>query len=212
MNVTEPGADEGITFAVNVTLCPKIGSAGSRLVSVVVVEVWVNVNVAIQLRAMDSVTMPSLQSTLPLHPAKNDPAAGVPVSVTTCPKANGALQVLPQLIPAGLLVIVPLPAPSLLNDRVFGNSELKVAMQLRPVDIVTLPSVQSESPVHPAKEDPALAVAVRTTACPVTKDPLQVAPQEIPDGLLVTVPLPVPLLLTVRAWVVPLVPRNTFTT
>jgi hypothetical protein len=168
------------------------------------------VNVAIQLRAADSVTMPSLQSTSPLHPAKNDPAAGVPVRVTTCPKANDALQLLPQLIPAGLLVIVPLPAPCLLNVSVLGGTELKVAIQLRPVDIVTLPSLQSELPVHPAKEEPALAVAVRTTACPATKDPLHVAPQEIPAGLLVTVPSPVPLLLIVKSWVVPSLPRNTF--
>jgi hypothetical protein len=39
MNVTEPGADEGITFAVKVTLCPKMDAAGTTLVSVVVVEV-----------------------------------------------------------------------------------------------------------------------------------------------------------------------------
>src|SRR6266545_1873158 len=45
----------------------------------------------------------------PVHPANVEPPAGVAVRVTEVPLAKSASQVLPQLIPAGLLVTVPLP-------------------------------------------------------------------------------------------------------
>ena len=47
----------------------------------------------------------------PLHPLKMLPAAGVALSVTLVPLLSLALQVAPQLIPAGLLLIVPEPVP-----------------------------------------------------------------------------------------------------
>ena len=52
-------------------------------------------------------------------------------------------------------------------------------------------------PLQPAKEDPPAAVAVRVTLVPLLKLAVQVAPQLIPAGLEVTVPVPVPLLVTV---------------
>jgi hypothetical protein len=48
----------------------------------------------------------------PVQPVNVDPAAGVAVSVTGVPVANAAAQVEPQLMPAGLLETVPLPAPA----------------------------------------------------------------------------------------------------
>lgn len=47
----------------------------------------------------------------PLHPAKVEFALGAAVSVTWVPLVKVALQVDPQLIPEGLLVMVPLPVP-----------------------------------------------------------------------------------------------------
>lgn len=47
----------------------------------------------------------------PLHPPNFAPLVGVAVRVTEVPLENMALQVLPQLIPAGLLVTVPVPLP-----------------------------------------------------------------------------------------------------
>lgn len=47
----------------------------------------------------------------PLQPAKTDPEAGTAVSVTVVPPENDREQVVPQLMPLGLLVTVPLPAP-----------------------------------------------------------------------------------------------------
>ena len=48
----------------------------------------------------------------PDHPANVEVELGEALSVTAVPLANVVLHVLPQLIPAGLLVIVPLPAPA----------------------------------------------------------------------------------------------------
>ena len=53
----------------------------------------------------------------PLQPLKVEPASGVAVSVTLVPLLKLAEQVAPQLMPTGLLVTVPLPAPVLLTER-----------------------------------------------------------------------------------------------
>ena len=49
----------------------------------------------------------------PLHPANVEFAPGVAMSVTWVPVLNGAWQVDPQLIPEGLLIMVPVPLPDL---------------------------------------------------------------------------------------------------
>jgi hypothetical protein len=48
------------------------------------------------------------------------------------------------------------------------------------------------APPHPEKCEFAPAVAVRITCSPGLKLALQVCPQSIPDGLLVTLPTPLP--------------------
>ena len=76
---------------------------------------------------------------------------------------NGALQVEPQLMPAGLDVTEPVPVPAFATVRVFVGIKLNVAVQLRSADIVTLPSLQSVSPVQPAKREPDAGDAVSVT-------------------------------------------------
>ena len=49
----------------------------------------------------------------PDHPANTEPVPGVAVSVTGVPLANVALHAVPQLMPDGLLVTVPVPVPLL---------------------------------------------------------------------------------------------------
>jgi hypothetical protein len=60
--------------------------------------------------------MVSLQVDLPVQapdqPSKNAPLPAFAVSVTTVPDLNDALQVGAQLIPAGLLVTVPVDVPA----------------------------------------------------------------------------------------------------
>jgi hypothetical protein len=57
----------------------------------------------------------TLQVLVPVHapdqPANVEAALGAAVSVTMVPLVKFALHVAPQLIPAGLLVIVPAPVP-----------------------------------------------------------------------------------------------------
>ena len=61
---------------------------------------------------------------------------------------------------------------------------------------VTEPSLQSESPLQLLNVEPEAAVAVKVITVLVVKLAEQVEPQLIPDGLLVTVPLPFPALVT----------------
>ena len=49
----------------------------------------------------------------PDHPANVELLLGAAVSVTMVPLVKLALHIAPQLIPAGLLMIVPVPVPAL---------------------------------------------------------------------------------------------------
>jgi len=78
--------------------------------------IW-RVNKAVQVVLAFIVSVPLVQLD-PLHPAKVEPAAGVAVKVTDVPLLYVPEQVLPQLIPPGLLVTVPLPVPDFATERV----------------------------------------------------------------------------------------------
>ena len=62
---------------------------------------------------------------------------------------------------------------------------------------VQVPVPEQPPPLQPLKVEPAAGAAVRVTAVPLEYATAQVAPQEMPVGLLVTVPIPAPILLTV---------------
>jgi hypothetical protein len=117
---------------------------------------------------------------------------GVAARVTTVPALNDVEQLVPQLIPAGALVTVPVPVPDLLtlnvnvgtNVAVTATSEVKVTVQ------ESVP--EQAAPLQPAKADPGAATAVKAIAVPELKLALQVAPQLMPAGELVTVPEPAP--------------------
>jgi len=65
-----------------------------------------------------TVQVPVPEQPPPLQPEKVEPAAGAAVKVTAVPLANAAEHVAPQVMPAGLLVTVPAPAPALLTVSV----------------------------------------------------------------------------------------------
>src|SRR5207245_9165866 len=70
----------------------------------------------------------------PFQPVKVDPVAGMGVSVTLMPWSKGTVWVAhvgPQLIPAGLLVTVPLPLPALVRVREAGEGTGAVAPVVR---------------------------------------------------------------------------------
>jgi hypothetical protein len=54
------------------------------------------------------------------------------------------------------------------------------------------------APLQPVKVEPVAGAAVKVIAVPLAKLAEQVAPQLMPAGALVTVPVPVPALVTVR--------------
>src|SRR5438132_6829110 len=156
--------------------------------------------VAVAVVAAESVTVQApVPEQPPLQPVKVEPAAGTAVSVTAVPFVKLAEQVAPQVIPAGLLVTVPVPAPAgvTVNTKVGA----KVAVTVVAAESVTVqaPVPEQPPPLQPVKVEPAAAVAVSVTVVPPAKLAEQVAPQVIPTGELVTVPLPVPALLTVSA-------------
>ena len=75
---------------------------------------------------------------------------------------------------------------------------MKVAVTFCAAVIVTAQGslLVVQAPLQPANVEPPVGVAIRVTL-PLNWA-LQVEPQSIPAGLLVTVPAPVPALLTVR--------------
>src|SRR5207247_9299048 len=131
------------------------------------------------------------------RPLKVEPAAGAAVSVTAVPLAKLAEQVAAQLIPAGELVTVPLPVPAGVTVRV-KVCTVKVAVTVVAAETVTthVPVPEHPPPVQPVKVEPAAGVAVSVTAVPLVKLAEHVAPQVIPAGALVTLPLPVPAAVT----------------
>jgi hypothetical protein len=134
----------------------------------------------------------------PLQPVKAASLPALAVSVTTAPEAKLALHVLPQSMPGGTLVTVPLPLLVTLSRKLAGS---KVAVTLRGADIVRL-QVDDEplqAPLQPAKTEPGSATADSATSVPEAKLSLQSGPQSMPAGTLVTVPLPLPARLTSSA-------------
>ena len=80
---------------------------------------------------------------------------------------------MPAVMPAGLLVTVPLPVPDFVIARVTvcGACGLKVAVQVLlafiVTEIVTELVVQPVPPLQPAKVEPVAGVAVKVTEVPL---------------------------------------------
>src|SRR5437773_4754507 len=102
-------------------------------------------------------------------------------------------------MPDGALVTVPAPVPALETVSTKVGAKVAVTVIAAESVIVHAPVPLQPPPLQPVKVEPAAAVAVNVTAVPLAKLAEQVAPQLIPTGALVTVPLPVPALLTVTA-------------
>jgi hypothetical protein len=81
-------------------------------------------------------------------------------------------------------------------DLVWTGCGLKVAVQVLATFMVVTPLLQPV-PLHPPNVEPTAGVAVNVTKVPLPNDAEHVPPQLMPAGLLVTVPFPVPPLVTV---------------
>ena len=116
--------------------------------------------------------------------------------MTICPGAKPATQVAPQSMPPGSLVTRPAPVPS--RDTSSTTAGSNSASVIRSPVIVRSQVADwfAQAPLHPAKADPASGVAVRVTVDPCVNTSLQSMPQSMPAGALVTVPAPVPPIVT----------------
>jgi hypothetical protein len=137
----------------------------------------------------------------PAQPAKVEPSEGDAVSATTCPLAKLAEHVGWQEIPAGALLTVPVPLPASVTVSVkFVVDLLNVAVTVCAAVIVTEQlAIPEHPPLHPAKVEPDAGVAVSATTCPLAKFAVHVDWHEMPAGVLVTVPVPVPVSAIVNA-------------
>jgi hypothetical protein len=85
----------------------------------VTAKVFAAVNVAVTAAAAVTVTTQApVPVHAPLHPAKVDPVAATCVNVTAVPLAKLAAHAVPQLIPVGALVTVPVPVPAFVTVNV----------------------------------------------------------------------------------------------
>ncbi len=157
--------------------------------------------VAVTVRAALIVTVqPPLPVQAPLQLVKVEPAAGAAVRVTMVLLLNEKAQVAPQLMPAGVLVTVPVPAPVLFTVRTkVGTVKLAVTVLAAFIVTTQVPVPLQLPPVQPIKVEPVAADAVRVTWVLKLYENKHVAPQLMPVGTLVTVPVPVPDLFTVRS-------------
>src|SRR5262249_56735571 len=119
----------------------------------------------------------------PLQPVKVEPAAGVAVRVTTVPVVKEVEHVAPHVMPAGALVMVPLPAPVLLTVSAKPCSA-KVAVTDCAALIVTVqvPVPVQPPPLQPVKLEPAAGAAGRVTAAPPADGRGHGAPPVRPAG------------------------------
>jgi hypothetical protein len=127
------------------------------------------------------------------QPRNDEPAAGVAVSVTVLPYAKLALQVAPQLMPAGTDVTVPAPVGLETTVRVGVALKLAVTVAgaLNATEVVA--ALPEALPPQVANALPAPGIAVRVTDRPEGKDPVQVPGQLMPAGEETTLPLPLTL-------------------
>jgi hypothetical protein len=176
----------------SVTVNAKLLALAVKFAATVVAAVIVNVHVPV----------PS-QGPAP-QPANVDPFVGVAVNTICVPLAKLAVHAVPQLIPAGALVTVPVPVPPFVTVNATAFEVLNVAVTIAAaVNVTTQAPLPLHAPLHPAKVEPAAAVCVNVTIVPLAKVAVHAVPQLIPAGALVTVPVPVPASATVSNTLVP---------
>jgi hypothetical protein len=162
-------------------------------------------NVAVTVVSAESVTT---QGSVPVQPAPVQPVKvelpeGAAVKVTAVPAGNAPGQEpVEQLMPAGELVTVPVPAPATATVRLNVEPSLteNVAVTLRTWDIFTEQEpVPVQAPPQPPKMELLAGAALSVTDAPESKFATHLAPQLMPDGLEVTVPVPWPSSVTFSA-------------
>ena len=102
----------------------------------------------------------------PDHPANPEPTFAAAVSVTTVPNAYGSLQSEPQLMPAGVDVTAPVPAPPSVTVKVKLASVNVAVTDCAAFMATTHVPVPVHAPDQPANVEPTAAAAVNVTVVP----------------------------------------------
>lgn len=102
----------------------------------------------------------------PLQPVNTEPDAGVATRLTDVPDEYCAEQVAPQLIPAGLLVVVPVPVPAGVTVSVKSWAKFALRERFELIVTVHVPVPLHDEPLQPVKTKPAAGVAVNVTLVP----------------------------------------------
>src|SRR5262245_32365614 len=84
------------------------------------------------------------------------------------------------------------------REKSGGGPALNVAATFSLEVMVKLQFVPEQAPLQPENVDPEAGEAVKTTTVPTAKFAVQELPQSIPEGLLETVPFPLPASVTER--------------
>jgi hypothetical protein len=134
-------------------------------------NVVVVLNVAVTLSAALIVTahVPVPVQPAPLQPANVEPELAAALSVTVLPLLKFALQAVPQLMPPGTLVTVPVPLPpfvTLNTNCVAVNVAVTLSAAVMSIVHVPVP-LQAALPLQPVNVEPLAGVAVRVTVVPL---------------------------------------------
>jgi hypothetical protein len=140
----------------------------------------------------------------PVQPANIDVESGLAVKVTDPPMSNSAEHVGPQSTPAGLLLTVPDPSPSLRTLRLLwtlSNVAVRIFVHVALEGIVSQqvdPEGCWQASSHPVNVEPGSGVAVSMTTWSSGKAARHSSPQSIPGGALTTRPEPDPTVSSCR--------------
>ena len=156
---------------------------------------WVNRAVTERLVVSETEQAPvPLQA--PPQPLNCHLVVGVGVRLTVLPLVYDFVQFVGQAIPAGALVTVPVPVIETESEKVVGlgveldalvNCALTVRFVIRATEQVPVPL---HAPPQLVNCHPVTGAGVSLTVLPLVYDLVQSAGQAMPEGLLVTVPLP----------------------
>ena len=128
----------------------------------------------------------------PDHPVNCEPSAAVAVSVTVVPSTYDAVQVPPQLTPAGEETTEPVPEPDRMTVSVRRTANVAVTVVSLAMVTRQVPVPVQPPPDQPVNSEAGSALAVSVTAVPLSNTLVQTAPHAIAMGLLATLPLPAP--------------------
>ena len=104
------------------------------------------------------------------------------------------------MMPGGELMTVPAPLPLLVTVSVYCGTKFAVTVVSAVTVTTHVPVLFVHAPAQPVKREPDAAVAVNVTPVPMLYFSVQSVPHVMPVGELLTVPTPIPLLITVSVY------------